>query len=75
LTAIGGSAPDLNVAEEIQSNSFKIAGGKPNMKVSWQVTGIRQDTFAKANPVKIEEMKQESERGKTEITFDAPNEK
>ncbi|UCE59626.1 MAG: hypothetical protein JSU63_19555 [Phycisphaerales bacterium] len=42
LTCIGGFAP-VYVAEEIAGNSFKIAGGKPGMKISWQVTGIRKD--------------------------------
>jgi hypothetical protein len=33
------------------------------MKVSWQVTGIRQDPWAKANPIKIEQDKSDEERG------------
>src|SRR5262249_22119601 len=40
LTCIGGFAP-VFVAQEINNNRFKIAGGKAGMKVSWQVTGIR----------------------------------
>lgn len=42
LTGIGGYAP-VYIAAEIHGNQFKIAGGKPGLKVSWQVTGIRQD--------------------------------
>ena len=36
---------------------------KHGMKVSWQVTGIRQDQWAKANSVKVEEDKPLQERG------------
>jgi hypothetical protein len=54
LTAIGAPAPNLYIAQEVTNNSFEIAGGAPGMKVSWQVTGIRQDAFAKANPLKVE---------------------
>jgi hypothetical protein len=62
LTCIGGFAP-VYVAEEISENKFKIAGGKRGMKVSWQVTGIRQDAYAKANPIVVEENKSIEERG------------
>jgi hypothetical protein len=33
------------------------------MKVSWQVTGIRQDPYAKAHPIQVEEDKPAEERG------------
>lgn len=33
------------------------------MKVSWQITGIRQDAYAKANPLEVELQKSERERG------------
>jgi hypothetical protein len=63
LTAIGAPAPGLYIAEEISGNRFKIAGGKPGGKVSWQVTGIRQDAFAKAHRLPVEEEKPEAEKG------------
>ena len=62
LTSIGGFAP-IYVAEEISNNRFKIAGGKPAMKASWQVTGIRNDAYANAHRSPVEEMKPEEERG------------
>lgn len=62
LTPIGGFAP-LYIAKEIQTNTFKIAGGTPNMTVSWQVTGVRQDAFATANPIQVEEWKTEADQG------------
>jgi hypothetical protein len=56
LTCIGGFAP-VYIAEKISGNHFKIAGGKPGMEVSWQVTGIRQDPYAVANRIVVEENK------------------
>jgi hypothetical protein len=62
LTTIGGFAP-VYIAEEIQNNQFKIAGGKPGLKVSWQVTGTRQDAFANANRIQAEVEKAPQDRG------------
>jgi hypothetical protein len=62
LTCIGGFA-QVFIAEEISDNRFKIGGGDPGMKVSWQVTGIRQDPYANAHRVTVEEDKPENERG------------
>jgi len=62
LTCIGGFAP-VYIAEKIKRNRFKIAGGSPGLEVSWQVTGIRQDAFALAHPILVEEDKPEAERG------------
>lgn len=64
LTAIGVSAPGLFIKEEITGGKFKVAGGKAGMKVSWQVTGIRNDTYAQANRIKVVTNKSEDERGK-----------
>jgi hypothetical protein len=64
LTAIGAPAPNLYIAQEIKDNRFTIAGGKPGMKVSWQVTGIRQDPYAAQNPLQAEVDKPAQERGK-----------
>lgn len=57
LTCIGGFA-NVYIKEEIQNNRFKISGGRPDLKVSWQVTGIRDDAFARANRNPVESMKQ-----------------
>src|SRR5262249_43846808 len=62
LTSIGGFAP-VYIADEISNNQFRIAGGKPGMKVSWQVTGIRQDAWANAHRIPVEVGKPERERG------------
>jgi hypothetical protein len=63
LTAIGAPAPTLHVAEEIQDRRFKIAGGHAGVEVSWQVTGVRHDPFAKAHRIPVEEDKPPVERG------------
>ncbi|MFZ2003032.1 MAG: hypothetical protein WA239_23110 [Candidatus Sulfotelmatobacter sp.] len=63
LTPIGAPGPNLYIAEEISGNHFKVAGGKPGAKVSWQVTGVRQDAYAKAHRIKVEEDKPAQERG------------
>ncbi len=63
LTAIGVPSPNLYVAEEVSGNHFKIAGGQPGGKVSWQVTGIRHDAYADAHRLAIEEDKPEEDRG------------
>jgi hypothetical protein len=64
LTAIGAHAPGLHVAQEIRRGRFKIAGGRPGMKVSWQVTGIRRDAWAKANRRPVEQAKSGRDRGR-----------
>lgn len=46
LTAIGGPAPNLHVAEEIRGDSFKIGGGTRDLKVSWQVGAEAKDAPA-----------------------------
>jgi len=63
LTCIGGFAP-VYVGEKISGGRFRIAGGSPDMEISWQVTGIRQDAFARQNPLEVETEKQAQERGK-----------
>ena len=63
LTAIGAAAPNLHVAQEIAQHQFRIAGGSAGMKVSWQVTGVRHDAFAKAHPLAVQVSKPEKERG------------
>ncbi len=63
LTAIGGPGPNLYVADEIQDNTFRIAGGEPGTKVSWQVTGIRHDPYAEAHRIQVVVDKPSSEEG------------
>ena len=62
LTVIGKLA-QATVASEIEDNRFTIKTDQPDVKVSWQVTGIRQDASAKALPISVEEEKPDAERG------------
>jgi len=64
LTAVGAPGPNLYIAQEIAGNRFQIAGGTPGGKVSWQVTGIRKDAYAKAHPIVPEVEKTGDERGR-----------
>jgi hypothetical protein len=63
LTCIGGFAP-VYVAEKIQGNRFRIAGGRAGLEVSWQVTGIRQDAYANQHRIEVEVEKVGKDRGK-----------
>lgn len=62
LTCIGGFAP-VYIADEIQNGGFRIAGGQPGIKISWQVTGIRKDAWAEKNRIEVEVEKPEPEKG------------
>jgi hypothetical protein len=53
LTSLGGFQ-SLYVAEEVHNNRFKISGGNPHGRVSWQVTGIRHDAWAQAHRIQVE---------------------
>ena len=63
LTVIGDFAQAI-VAEEIADNTFKVRTDKPNVKVSWQITGVRQDTYANENRIQAEVEKEEGMKGK-----------
>jgi hypothetical protein len=56
LTVIGQCAHAL-VARRISNHCFAIRTDKPNVEVSWLVTGIRHDAWAEANRIQVEEPK------------------
>jgi trimeric autotransporter adhesin len=62
LTVIGQPA-QAYVSQELASGEFGIKTDKPNVKVSWQVTGIRQDAWANAHRIPVEVQKSAAERG------------
>jgi len=64
LTPVGTSMPDLYVAEEIQGNRFKVGGGKPGSKVSWQVSATRNDLYVQRAGIPVEVEKTGDSRGK-----------
>jgi len=63
LTAVGAPGPNLYIAQKVNGNRFKIAGGQPGSEVSWQVTGIRHDAWANAHRIPVEIAKPSAERG------------
>jgi hypothetical protein len=62
LTVVGQFAQAI-VASEVSNHQFSIKTDKPKVKVSWQVTGIRQDAWANAHRIPVEKEKPEVERG------------
>jgi hypothetical protein len=62
LTVIGQFAQAI-VASEIANRSFTIKTSKPGVKVSWQVTGIRQDAWANAHRIPVEVDKAPRDQG------------
>jgi hypothetical protein len=64
LTPIGAPGPGLHIKREIANNEFTIAGGLAGMKVSWMVSGVRQDAWAKDHPMPAEGLKPVGERGR-----------
>ncbi|MBI4088443.1 hypothetical protein HY418_03660 [Candidatus Kaiserbacteria bacterium] len=61
-TPMGEPMPELYLSSEVRkrflglygSPVLKIAGGVPNGRVSWQVTGVRHDLYILANPIRVE---------------------
>ena len=62
LTVIGQFAQAI-VASKIANNRFIVHTDKPNVEVSWQVTGIRNDAWAIAHRVNVEPVKPALYRG------------
>jgi hypothetical protein len=63
LTVIGEFAQAI-VSSKIRDNRFTIKTDKPNVEVSWQVTGIRQDPYANTHRIPVEQDKPANEQGK-----------
>jgi len=53
LTTIGQPAQAW-IASKIANHSFTIKTDKPNVEISWQVTGVRQDAWANAHRLPVE---------------------
>ncbi|MFT5722955.1 MAG: hypothetical protein ACI9JN_000060 [Bacteroidia bacterium] len=62
LTCVGTFAQAI-IYEEITDNQFTIKTDKPNVKLSWQVTGIRKDPYANENRVEVEVEKEQGQIG------------
>jgi hypothetical protein len=63
LTPVGQLA-QAAVISEMANGQFTIKTDKPNVKVSWQVTGVRQDAWANAHRIPVEEEKTDAEKGR-----------
>jgi hypothetical protein len=63
LTVIGQFAQAI-VAKKVEQNRFVIRTNKPKVEVSWQITGIRQDAYANAHRIPVEEEKPRQEQGR-----------
>lgn len=60
-TAMKEPMPELHLKKEVKRKwwifgkpIFKLTGGAPNGRVSWQITGIRKDRLIEDNPVEVE---------------------
>jgi trimeric autotransporter adhesin len=62
LTTIGQPAQAW-IASEIVNGSLTIKTSKPGVKVSWQVTGTRQDAWANAHRIQVEVNKSQRDQG------------
>ena len=63
LTPIGEYAP-VFIRSKMKAGRFSIAGGVAGQEVSWQVTGIRQDAWAEAHRIPVEEKKTGEAKGR-----------
>jgi len=63
LTVIGTFAQAI-IKDEISGNQFTIQTDQPNVKVSWQVTGVRNDAWAQENRIEVEVTKGALEKGR-----------
>ncbi len=52
------------VVREVKGNSFTLRSSRGNLKVSWQVTGIRQDAWANKNRIPNAVVKTAADKGK-----------
>jgi hypothetical protein len=62
LTVIGQFAQAI-VKDKIAEGQFRIMTNASHVEVSWQITAVRQDAYAKAHPLVVEQEKPERERG------------
>jgi hypothetical protein len=62
LTVIGSFAQAI-ISKEVANNKFEIATNQPNVKVSWEVKGVRNDNHMKQHPFVAVEEKAANEKG------------
>jgi hypothetical protein len=57
LTPLGAPAPNLHVYRTLVRGSFVIGGAQPDQQISWQLTGVRKDLWARLHPLVVERPK------------------
>jgi hypothetical protein len=62
LTVIGAFAQAI-ISKEISNNQFEIATNQPNVKVSWEVKGVRNDARMQMFPFQAVEVKSAAQKG------------
>ena len=62
LTVIGTFAQAI-VKQEVQKNQFVVQTNQPGIKVSWQITGVRNDKVMQQQPFVAESLKEGAEKG------------
>jgi hypothetical protein len=63
LTVMGSFAQAI-IKKEVSNNQFVIKSNRPNVKVSWQITGVRNDRNMQYAPFVAETEKEEKNKGK-----------
>jgi hypothetical protein len=64
LTVIGGTFAQAIISKEVSNNKFEIATNQPNVKVSWEVKGVRNDAHMRKFPFVAVEEKSAAQKGK-----------
>ena len=62
LTVIGSFSQAI-IKQEVINNQFIIQTNQPSTKVSWQVTGVRNDKVMQYQPFVAETLKADAEKG------------
>ena len=63
LTVVDERFAQAVISKKIANNQFTIHTNASNVQVSWQITAVRQDAYAKAHPMVVEQLKGDKERG------------
>ncbi len=62
LTVIGTFAQAI-IKTEVQNNQFVVQTNQPGIRVSWQITGVRNDKVMQQHPFVAESLKESTEKG------------
>ena len=63
LTVIGGTFAQAMISKEVNNNKFEIATNQPNVKVSWEVKGVRNDAHMQKFPFQAVTQKSGTQKG------------